>query len=234
MWSISEKKRPFHLVVFILCLSFIPAISCPVFLGSCISYILSFSNSFYFFLSSCYFSFLFFFYTIINNRCIFNMCQDITHCSHHNNKYPQVLSGLKQKIDGVLVGEEVRSLVTDARVWFMVREAATAPLPSPRTRTPSVSSTSTDTPLMRGERWGVKEESSFFFPSLCVMEVCWNCPCYCFYFYLFYLYIFCLILCVFVHTYLCVLFFRTCQCIPCVYMCVSGGFCLCVCVCVYR
>ncbi|XP_050730435.1 FHF complex subunit HOOK interacting protein 1A-like isoform X3 [Eriocheir sinensis] len=63
----------------------------------------------------------------------------------------QVLSGLKQKIDGVLVGEEAGALVADARVWFTVREVAATPHPSPRTRTPSVSSTSTDTPLMRGE-----------------------------------------------------------------------------------
>lgn len=63
----------------------------------------------------------------------------------------QVLSGLKQRIDTLLVGEEVGMLMAEARTWFTAREVAVNPLPLPRNRTPSVSSTSTDTPLMRDE-----------------------------------------------------------------------------------
>lgn len=63
----------------------------------------------------------------------------------------QVLGGLKQRIDTLLVGEEVAVLMGEARTWFTAREVAVNPLPLPRNRTASVSSTSTDTPLMRDE-----------------------------------------------------------------------------------
>ncbi|XP_042204929.1 FHIP family protein CPIJ015043-like isoform X2 [Homarus americanus] len=61
----------------------------------------------------------------------------------------QVVSGLKQRIDGVLTTEDVTHL-SEARSWFVMRLIVPRYSPStPRTR--SVSSSSTETPLIRGE-----------------------------------------------------------------------------------
>lgn len=60
----------------------------------------------------------------------------------------QVVSGLKQRIDGLLTAEDI-TLLTEARNWFIARLIFPRYLSTPRT--PSVSSSSTDTPLVRGE-----------------------------------------------------------------------------------
>lgn len=76
----------------------------------------------------------------------------------------QVVSGLKQRIDGLLTAEDA-SLLMEARTWFMARLIFPRHAPS-TPRTHSVSSSSTDTPLVRGKTLTNQEDLVIYFFQL--------------------------------------------------------------------